>query len=150
MGTIYLIGYKRNVDTDTIIWIEGYGNYTKVHFLSGETSLITQTLKWFERNLGNFIRINKSALVNPLHIDWLEQPSPNHAAICLFNGIELILSRRRIKPIVARLKTLSVVKREVTIGEPMRIKKRPGYSATGFSKPSDKLMNFSLQRKRSK
>ncbi|GAA4452188.1 hypothetical protein GCM10023189_15200 [Nibrella saemangeumensis] len=145
MGTIYLIGYKRNVDTDTIIWIEGYGNYAKVHFLSGETCLITQTLKRFERTLGNFMRVNKASLVNPLHIDWLEQTSPNHAAICLSNRIELILSRRRIKSIVARLKTLPMVQ-ETSIDEPLRIKKRPGYRVSGSSEPGDKLMNFSVTK----
>ncbi len=92
---------------DTILWLEGDGNYTRIHRLQQPALLSARTLKRFEERLVYFIRIRRDVLVNPRHIQcvrWNQQPN---LTICLTDGTELTASRRNYKKVVSQLRQLN-------------------------------------------
>nr|WP_293834084.1 LytTR family DNA-binding domain-containing protein [uncultured Arsenicibacter sp.] len=98
MATFKVPGYDKPLQTDGIIWIQGDGNYSRIHYTDGKTFLVSQTLKWFEDRLTPFIRIHKSMLINPEHLaNFNEKYRP--FTVQLSNGQELSVSRRRIQNI---------------------------------------------------
>jgi|SRR5919202_192920 DNA-binding LytR/AlgR family response regulator len=68
MRTLKVPGFHKPIPIDLIIWFEGDDNYSKMHLLGNKTYLVSKTLKWFEERLEPFIRIHKSALINPAHV----------------------------------------------------------------------------------
>jgi len=83
-----------------ILFLEGYGNFVKVHLLTGHMLLTPNTLKHLEERLptGNFLRIHKSYLVNITHIERL---SGNYVRV---GGRELPLGNTYRQDILRRLK----------------------------------------------
>lgn len=81
----------------TIIWLEGDWNYTRIYQQNQPARLSAYTLKWYERRLTDFIRVNKDAMVNPLHVRALQPISsrPRRLNLLLTNGEEVEVSRRR-------------------------------------------------------
>jgi DNA-binding LytR/AlgR family response regulator len=60
---------KKNIPHE-IILLKGAENYTYIHLITGEKELSSYTLLRHEEKLKNFIRINRSYLVNP---DFIEE-----------------------------------------------------------------------------
>jgi len=58
------------VELDTLVRLEGDRNYTKLHYVSDQTSLSSHNLGWFEKLLTSrgFFRISKSHLINLHHV----------------------------------------------------------------------------------
>jgi two-component system LytT family response regulator len=49
-----------------IVRIEASSNYSRLHFIDGETLVVSKTLRWLEERLSNpaFLRTHKTHLVN--------------------------------------------------------------------------------------
>lgn len=82
------------IKTTQIDWVEAAGNYARVH-AGKESSLVRQSLGRLEAVLdpGQFLRVNRSAIVN---LDQIRELVPHfHGEYRLFlrNGAELTLTR---------------------------------------------------------
>lgn len=91
-------------DPATIIRLQGAGNYTIVHLLSApKPIMVTETLKYFEERLPDFIRVNKSELINPVYVSRLNYIDGKRMHVELKNGLNLSVSRRRMLTIRQQL-----------------------------------------------
>jgi DNA-binding LytR/AlgR family response regulator len=81
---------------ESIIWLEGEGNYSWANFSDGHCCLLTHTLKRLESQLPTFLRIRRSASINPAHVLSFRRIDSRYAYVILSNGIKLSISRRRI------------------------------------------------------
>jgi DNA-binding LytR/AlgR family response regulator len=97
-------GIRKPLLTELIVWVQGEESYAWVHMANKQCHLITLTLKWFEDQLSEFIRVHKSALINPTHITEFDQSTSIKAQVLLSSGIKLKVSRRRIRVVVERLR----------------------------------------------
>ncbi|GAB4005182.1 hypothetical protein GCM10028808_04450 [Spirosoma migulaei] len=88
----------------------GADNYAWLQFRSGERRLLAKPLIYFEERLPSFIRIHKTALINPTCIAHIQQPPrPKMAgSVRLVDGTELPVSRRRWRQVAQFLQTGSV------------------------------------------
>ena len=102
MKTILLPGYADPISIGSIVWLEGDGNYTRIHYQDGTSALVTQPLVWFEHYL-DFIRIHRSAIVNQAYIQAFERIDSRSATVRLLNNKELSVARNRLKHTSAML-----------------------------------------------
>ncbi len=82
------------LSTNEIRWIEGAGNYLRIH-VESEAHLVRETIADFEAKLdpGRFVRIHRSAIVN---LDAIREMRPwptGEYVVTLKDGKELTLSR---------------------------------------------------------
>ena len=106
MKTIQLVGYSSAVSVQSIMWLEGDANYTRVHFQDGSVKLITQSLHWFEKNL-DFIRVHRSAIINPSYVQEFSQKKGRSGWIQLADTTRIAVSRDRLEYTAARLSLTS-------------------------------------------
>jgi CheY-like chemotaxis protein len=80
-----------------LAYFVGANNYTWLHFRNGEQRLLAKPLTYFEQRLPTFVRVHKTALVNPVCVaDVVPPPRPKmNGAVRMRDGIELAVSRRR-------------------------------------------------------
>lgn len=104
MTSIRLPGYSDLVLVDSIIWLKGEGSYTRIYFRDKPSSMATQPLVWFEHHL-DFIRINRSTLVNQKYIHTFHWTGNRSGEIQLVDGTALSVSRSRLDYLTAILKT---------------------------------------------
>ena len=85
----------------------GADNYAWLQFRSGERRLLAKPLLYFEERLPTFIRIHKTALINPTCIASVNQPPrPKMAgSVRLMDGTELPVSRRRWREVAQLLQS---------------------------------------------
>ncbi|OIN58084.1 LytTR family DNA-binding domain-containing protein [Arsenicibacter rosenii] len=88
---------KQAIAARSIIWLEGDWNYTRIYQQDKPTKMSAYTLKWYQEQLADFIRVRKDAIVNPQHIRAvLSTPSqPRRLRLLLSNGDEVEVARRR-------------------------------------------------------
>lgn len=96
-------GFYKSVSVESLVWIEGEGNYSIVHFDNQQTHLASVTLKWFERQLIPFLRVHRKALVNPACIRSLTFEGANQGAVILKDGRTLPISRNRMNAVKQRV-----------------------------------------------
>lgn len=89
---------------DTILWLEGDGNYTRIYRQQQPVSLMAYTLKRFERRFDNFVRIRRDALINPRHIQCIQWNGQPNLTIRLTDGTELMASRRNYKKVTSQIR----------------------------------------------
>ncbi len=91
---------------EAIIYCSSKNYSTQVYFTSGESMLITKTLKEFENILGayGFLRIHNSHLINSVHIKSINRSSKGSASVVLSGEVELPVSRRRKEILLDYLK----------------------------------------------
>ena len=106
MQTIQLIGHPEPVLIDSIVWLEGEANYTRVHFQDGSFSLVTQPLIWFEHRL-SFVRIHRSAIINPDYVHTFEHKSGRSGWVRLLDDRVIPVSRNRLKQAYTMLSNFS-------------------------------------------
>ncbi len=86
-----------NIQSINIIYLEADINYTTYHLIDGRKVVSSFTLKKYEQKqeLGAFLRVSKSCLLNP---DFIKncQFQGKKASIELSNGKIVQVSRRRI------------------------------------------------------
>lgn len=103
-GFVLIPGYKDPQNTQRMIRLEGNGNYTIIHFAdSSKFLMVAQTLRYFEEQIPDFIRANKSALINPVFVKEIIRASSKSVYLRMTDGIELLVSRRRINDVTAKL-----------------------------------------------
>jgi len=81
------------VDLRTVEWIEAAGNYVRVHTNTRQYLLRATMNRMAERVGGTFVRIRRSALVNPQAIVTVERYAKGMFALHLRGGARLISSR---------------------------------------------------------
>ncbi|WP_052731079.1 LytR/AlgR family response regulator transcription factor [Spirosoma radiotolerans] len=96
MKTIQLVGHSPAVLVQSITWLEGDANYTRVHFQDGSIKLITQSLHWFEKNL-DFVRVHRSAIINPSYVQEFSQKKGRSGWIRLADNTRIPVSRDRLE-----------------------------------------------------
>jgi DNA-binding LytR/AlgR family response regulator len=87
------VGSRKSFDTQEIIMLEAYENYTKVHLVSGQVFVSSTTLKIIENRLKNnfnFIRTHRGYIVN---INYITEVG--HSYVLLGNKYLVNISRRR-------------------------------------------------------
>ncbi|WP_373514674.1 LytR/AlgR family response regulator transcription factor [Persicitalea sp.] len=87
------IGAYTSVPPTEIIFCEGDRNYTHVHFAHRPMMTLSVTMRVLHERLGeaNFLRVNRSALVNKAAIAEMDAD-----AVVLHNGLVLPVARRRL------------------------------------------------------
>jgi DNA-binding LytR/AlgR family response regulator len=97
--------YKRPIDTirpEHLSYIIGEGNYSHIHFIDGSKVLFSRTLKAFEAQYPNLIRMSKSLAINPASItDWERIDSKTMRVEVA--GVRHWVSRRRIDKVMEQL-----------------------------------------------
>lgn len=90
-----------------LAYFSGADNYTWVYFRNGKRQLLAKPLVYFEKQLPDFIRIHKIALVNPAFVVEVQPPPrPKMAgAVRLQDGTIPPVSRRRWAGALAMLQT---------------------------------------------
>lgn len=105
-GRLLIPAYRHIYNDQLITRLEGKKNYTLVHLTSkANPLLVSRTLKFFELQLTDFIRVNKSLLINPVYVDKVIKVSAKRMVLQLAGGITVAVSRRRIASTWARLKS---------------------------------------------
>lgn len=91
-----------------LAYFSGADNYTWVHFRNGKRQLLAKPLAYFEKQLPDFIRIHKTALINPAFVADVQPPprSKMAGAVRLLDGTVLPVSRRRWAGALATLQTM--------------------------------------------
>ncbi|RZM21416.1 MAG: LytTR family transcriptional regulator [Pedobacter sp.] len=102
MKTIQLVGHSPTVSVQSIMWLEGDANYTRVHFQDGSIKLITQSLHWFEKNL-DFVRVHRSAIINPTYVQEFSQKKGRSGSIRLADNTLIPVSRDRLEYTASQL-----------------------------------------------
>ena len=92
------------VRLEEVDWIEGAGNYVRVH-TAGEEHLHRQTLAILHARLDprHFARIHRSAIVRLDAIAQIEGRSSGGSEVELRGGVRLAVSRRYRRELLARL-----------------------------------------------
>lgn len=108
----YICCDKQRIDLDAIVWLEGDWNYTRIYQQNQSASLSAYTLKWYERQLRNFVRVRKDAIVNPIHVCGIQSISsrPRRLKLFLSNGEQLEVTRRRQTEVRRQFKSYTASK----------------------------------------
>ena len=91
------------IAVEDLLCLQGEGNYTFLHTRDRKRYLVSKTLKEFERTLSSdlFLRIHKSYIVNLAYVQ--HSPMTKERYVCLADGREVAISRRRLKDITVQL-----------------------------------------------
>jgi DNA-binding LytR/AlgR family response regulator len=89
---------SKKIFVKTVILLEGDINYTIFHLEDGKQQVVAHSIKFFETFLEThgFLRVHRSYMINPSHVKNLNK---NEYKVTMNNGIEAIISRRRINMI---------------------------------------------------
>jgi len=98
-GFLRIRGSKDHLPLNQILWLEGDGNYTRIHLQHATPTLTAKTLTRWHEQLPAFIRVNKGALVNPENIRMGTYVSSKEMLVELSDGTRVPVSRRRIAQI---------------------------------------------------
>ncbi|ADB39115.1 response regulator transcription factor [Spirosoma linguale] len=82
---------------ELIAYFLGANNYSWLHFRNGEKKLLSKPISYLEGRLPGFIRVHKTALINPDYVQSLHRPLRQKMAgkIQLQSGETFPVSRRR-------------------------------------------------------
>ena len=94
-------GGVRLIDPTELIWIEAADHYLILHTI-GENAIVRMPLRELASRLPDFLRIHRSTLVNPDHVDACARKLRG-PTLTLRDGTTLPVSRRRWPEIRARL-----------------------------------------------
>ena len=94
------------IEDSTILYLEGDGNCTNIHFVDGATFFDTRTLKVYEEilNENKFYRIHKKYIINLAHLtDYLHEDG--YFAMMQID-IKLPVARARVAGFIKTIKAL--------------------------------------------
>ncbi|AQG79999.1 LytTR family DNA-binding domain-containing protein [Spirosoma montaniterrae] len=103
MTTLKVPGIYTPLPVELIVWIQGDENYVRMHLINGRYHTLTRTLKWFDIQLPQFVRLHKSTLVNPAYVTHLNWAGSRNVKAVLRTGVVLRISRRRIRSVATQL-----------------------------------------------
>ncbi|GAB2546155.1 LytTR family DNA-binding domain-containing protein [Spirosoma aerophilum] len=87
----------------SIVWLEGDGNYSRIHLADGRYESLPYTLKILEEKLPAFVRIHKSSLVNPIYIQEIRNWGQKSYYLKLTSGQVLVVSSKRVSELEKNL-----------------------------------------------
>ncbi|WP_461148229.1 LytR/AlgR family response regulator transcription factor [Spirosoma pulveris] len=103
-GLLAFPGYRIPQPVTQIPWLEGQGNYTRIHLSGQKTPLmVSQTLKAFDRQLPAFLRANRGALINPAYVRAVTWINSKQMTLTLLDGQLIRVARRRIEEMTIKL-----------------------------------------------
>ncbi|QJD81667.1 LytTR family DNA-binding domain-containing protein [Spirosoma rhododendri] len=86
-------------DPASVIYLEGSGNYTIIHFTDGRRELVAMTLVVVAKQLPALLRVHKSyaiAVTGIGHLRWVGKVNSKRAlVITMRNQAQIAVSRRR-------------------------------------------------------
>ena len=92
-----------SLSTPSIVWMEGDGNYSRIHLSNGKVELLPWTLKLLSGKLPDFVRIHKSSLINPMYVGEFKSRGYRDYYVKLSSGEVLSVSRKRIHQTAVKL-----------------------------------------------
>ncbi|GAB4033831.1 LytTR family transcriptional regulator DNA-binding domain-containing protein [Spirosoma jeollabukense] len=92
MTHIQLPGCESPILIDSILWMKGEANYTRIHHVDGHVSLVTKSLNYFTSFAG-LVRVHRSAIVNSLYVHRLAYTKGRWGWVYLVNGKVVAVSR---------------------------------------------------------
>jgi DNA-binding LytR/AlgR family response regulator len=99
-NSLLILNHKtsQKIFVKTVVLLEGDINYTIFHLEDGKQQVVAHSIKFFETFLEThgFLRVHRSFMINPNHVKNLNK---NEYKVIMNNGIEAIISRRRINMI---------------------------------------------------
>ena len=100
---------KQHIALDIIIWLEGDWNYTRIYQQDQPVRISSRTLSWYEKQLAQFVRVRKDAMVNPAYVQTVQTISsrPRRLGITMSNGQHIEVTRRRQAFVRKHLKSKS-------------------------------------------
>jgi CheY-like chemotaxis protein len=105
-----------------ITHLQGANNYSWLYYQDGKKILLSKPLRYFEQRLPDFIRVHKTALVNPHYVTGFTPPPRNkmQGTIYLVDDLALPVGRRRFNQLKGILmnavqRTASLAIREATL-----------------------------------
>lgn len=103
-ASLSIPGYRHIRDAQALNRLTGNGNYTWIE-LAGVKSpvLISQTLKYFERQLPDFIRVSKSTLLNPNCVVGTMREDARTVYLRLADESLVPIPRRRLADVMDKL-----------------------------------------------
>jgi DNA-binding LytR/AlgR family response regulator len=81
---------KKVISTKSIIYLEGFSNYSFIHRTNGSEFTAIWLKRWHSRLPKNFIRIHRKYLINMDSVQCI-----NSKTVTMKNGTELEISRRQ-------------------------------------------------------
>ncbi|WP_020596584.1 response regulator transcription factor [Spirosoma panaciterrae] len=90
---------------ERIIYLSGANNYSWICFQDGEKKLLAKPISYLEELLPDFIRVHKTALINPTYVQSLHEPPHRKMSgkVQLNSGDVFPVSRRRWQQVVDAL-----------------------------------------------
>lgn len=100
-----------------LAYFSGANNYTWLQFRNGERRLLAKPLTYFEAQLPTFIRVHKTALVNPSCVTSIQHPARTKMPgfVLMYDGVEFPVSRRRWNDVIRLLQTHTEVASPVEV-----------------------------------
>lgn len=109
-------GYRHVRDDQMLNRLTGNGNYTWIELTNEKQPvLVSQTLKYFERQLPGFIRVSKSVLLNPAFVVGFTREGTRTLYLLLADGSRTLVSRRRMPDIADSLRQLTNIRIPINI-----------------------------------
>jgi DNA-binding LytR/AlgR family response regulator len=94
--TIKVPGVHNPILVGSITHCKGYGNYTRIYCKGLERPIVaSRTLKLFENQLPDFLRANKSTLINHRYIVSVDRHPDGLMELAIENDSPVAVSRRR-------------------------------------------------------
>lgn len=92
-----------------IEYLAGASNYTWLHFQNGRRQLISKPLRYFEERLPDFVRVHKTALINPNYVRHWQAPPRRRMAgsVQMASNVVLPVGRRRWTDVAQILNSLA-------------------------------------------
>ncbi|HEY9283835.1 MAG TPA: LytTR family DNA-binding domain-containing protein [Pyrinomonadaceae bacterium] len=90
------IGRLYFIKTEEIDWIEGAGNYVKLH-VAGKAHMLRERMNTLETKLNPevFVRVHRSTIINVERIEEMRPLFNGDYTVTLSGGVEVVLSRSR-------------------------------------------------------
>ena len=103
-ASLSIPGYRHIRDAQALNRLTGNGNYTWIEFAGVKNPvLISQTLRYFERQLPDFIRVSKSTLLNPNCVVGTLREDARTVYLRLADESLVSIPRRRLTDVLNKL-----------------------------------------------
>lgn len=96
-------------DPDSVVYLEGSGNYTIIHFDDGQKELVAMTLSLIARQLPTLVRVHKSyaiAATGVGNIRWVGKVINKRVLVLTMrNSVRITVARRKeaeVAPVLAQ------------------------------------------------
>ncbi|GAB4033276.1 LytTR family transcriptional regulator DNA-binding domain-containing protein [Spirosoma gilvum] len=102
---------EHHYDPQQVLYLTGHINYSFLHLLNGEVVMSCRTLKWFEDQWPQFLRVHKKVLINQTYIASCK-PAGNSTDtnyVTMTNDACFEIARRRVPMVLNSLAQLKLM-----------------------------------------